>query len=496
MQSTKKVTEYIDILKKESVLEKASLVSCEDLYVKNLCYDSREVSKNTLFVCKGLSFKEEYISMAKEKGAIAFVSEIPYGVDNLILVKDVRRAMALLSALFYDSPWNDFKLVGLTGTKGKSTTLSYITNIMNGADVCGRDQFGYISTIDTYTGKRRFESHLTTPEAIELGKDLKEMSDSKLYAVGMEVSSQALKYDRTYGMTFDIGCFTNFSKDHIGSLEHPDEEDYFQSKIKFFDQCKTLVINLDTQRSAEVLDKARSAKLAPKIITYSSKDKSADYYIENIRKEDGLTKFSLTSFGEISLSMPGLFNAENAALAAIVSKLLGASNQEVITGLLNASANGRMEVFENKQRQLVVISDYAHNGASFERLFTSVKEEYAGYRIEAVFGAPGGRGLSRREDLPKVAAKYVDYCWITEDDPVHEDPKKICDELYENLIRFGGKGEIIVDREEAIKCAIKNAPPKTAVLLIAKGREQYMHRGDDFIPIKSDSQLAQELTAQ
>lgn len=496
MRNSRSITEYLDLLKKEDVLLDALNLSNKDLPIENLCFDSRKVSKNTLFVCKGASFKEEYIGAAKEKGAIFFVSEVKYNVDNLILVKDIRRAMALLSSMFFDKPWEGFKLVGLTGTKGKSTTLSYIINIMEGAKVCGTDKFGYISTIDTYTGKQKFESHLTTPEAIELGEDLREMADSNLYAAGMEVSSQALKFDRTYGLVFDIGCFTNFAKDHIGDTEHPDMEDYLNSKLKFLDQCKTLIINLDTDKIEEILPKAKNGKLTEKVITYSAKDKSADYFIENVRKEDGLTKFFLTGVGEISLSMPGLFNAENAALAAIVTKLLGATDEEIKNGLLNAKAKGRMEVFENKTRELIVISDYAHNALSFERLFTSVKAEYPGYRIEALFGAPGGKGLSRREDLPKVAAKYADFVWVTEEDPADEDPKEICSVVLSNLEKFGGKGKIVVDREEAIRTAIKNAPPKTAVLLIAKGREEYMHRGYEYVPIKSDSALAEELIGQ
>jgi len=489
------LSEYIKLLKTEGVLVSYSITS-EDLIVENLCFDSRLVTKNTLFVCKGLSFKEEYINLAKEKGAIAFVSEKKYSTDNLILVNDIRRAMALLSNMFFCNPWEEFTLVGLTGTKGKSTTLSYIVNIMEGAKICGQDKFGYISTIDTYTGKEKFESHLTTPEAIELGKDLREIADSKLFGACMEVSSQALKFDRSYGLVFDIGCFTNFGKDHIGDTEHPNMRDYLDSKLKFLDQCKTIIINLDTEMIDEILPKAQNGKLMEKIITYSAKDKTADFFISNVRKEDGEIKFNLSGIGELALTMPGLFNAENAALAAIVTKLLGATNEEIKERLLNARAKGRMEIFENKKRDLIVISDYAHNTLSFEKLFTSVKEEYKGYRIEALFGAPGGKGLSRREDLPKVAAKYADFVWVVEEDPADEDPQKISEEVYANLLKYGGTGKIEVDREKAITQAIKNAPPKTVVLLIAKGREEYMHRGSEYIPIKSDSALAEELISQ
>ena len=483
---------YTDLLRTEGLLVSENVID-QEKPVTDLSFDSRTVCPGTLFVCKGAGFRESYISMAKEKGAAAFISEKKYDVDDLILVNDIRRAMAVLSAEFYDRPWEKFRLVGLTGTKGKSTTLLYVVNIMEHAAVCGKDKFGYISTIDTYDGINRFESHLTTPEAIELGLRLSNIAESGLYAAGMEVSSQALKFDRTYGVKFDIGCFTNFGLDHIGDTEHPDIEDYLQSKLKIFDQCKTAVINLDSDRIDDILSAAKNSRSVEKIITYSSSDRLADYVFSNVRKEGGYTVFDLSGIGEIKLGMPGLFNAENAVCAAIITTLLGASPEEIKTGLIDARAAGRMEVFENKERDIVVISDYAHNALSFERLFSSVKEEYPGYRIEAVFGAAGGKGYSRREDLPRVAAAYADFVWVTEEDPGEEDPAKISEQIYANLVKYGGKGVIDLDRERTITNAIKKAPAKTVVLLIAKGRESYMHRGTEYVPIKSDSELAEEL---
>ena len=201
-------------------------------------------------------------------------------------------------------------------------------------------------------------------------------------------------------------------------------------------------------------------------------------------------------FRDVALTMPGLFNAENAAAAAAIALQLGATEAEIRDGLLNARAAGRMEFFENKERDVIAISDYAHNELSYEKLMSSAKEEYPGYRLVAVFGCPGGKGYSRRVDLPKVAAKYADFTWIVEEDPADEDPYEISVQVLKNLQDFGGKGAICVDRTKAIRDAILNAEPKTVVLIIGKGREQYQHRGSSYDPVESDSELAERFISQ
>ena len=529
MNKQYRLSEYELRLKNRNLLVSAAFA--EDLPVLKLSFDSRDVSDGTLFFCKGAGFKPEYAMAAKEKGAIAFVcDESNANVfcggnavtsddgtallqnENVFVVNDIRRAMAELSAMFNAYPWREFPLIGITGTKGKSTTLAYLKSIMNAARVCGEGKFGYISTIDTYDGREYFESHLTTPEAIELGMRLRNIADSELYAAAMEVSSQALKYHRTYGVEFDTAVFTNFGLDHIGSTEHPDIEDYLQSKLKILNQSKNAVVNLDTDRAEDVMAAAMEGTIRSggDLITFARDAGGADYTISNVRKEKGKTVFELSgdklggssvsgsakSVGTMTLqlSMPGLFNVYNAAAAAIIALRLGATPEEIREGLLTAKAAGRCEAYEDKEREIVVISDYAHNALSFEALCRSVKEEYPGYRIEAVYGASGGKGYSRRSELPRIAAQYADFSWITEDDPGMEDPAEICQEVYANLGSFGGMGKIEVDRQKAITEAVTGAPPKTAILLLAKGNDSYMIRGREYVPIKSDSELAKELT--
>ena len=441
--------------------------------ITGLSCDSRTVAPGTLFVCKGAAFRPEYLTMAIEKGAAAYAAG-----------PQIRRAMAVLANAFYEEPWRDLQLVGITGTKGKSTTLYYLKAIMEGSRACGKGRFGYLSTIDTYDGVNLFESHLTTPEAIELGERLYNMKNSGIKAACMEVSSQALKYDRTYGVRFKYGVFTNFGADHIGSTEHPSMEDYFASKLKIFSQSDTAIVGLENIKLDEVLKEAE--KHCSRVICYKA---------ENVRKEPGGILLDAlvgeVKLSDLRLTMPGLFNAENAAAAAAIALQLGATEDEIRAGLLEARAAGRMEFFENKERQVIAISDYAHNELSYEKLMSSAREEYPGYRLVAVFGCPGGKGYSRRVDLPKVAAKYADFTWIVEEDPADEDPYEISVQVLKNLESFGGKGAICVDRTKAIHDAIVCAEPRTVVLIIGKGREQYQHRGSSYDPVESDSELAE-----
>ena len=477
-----------------------------------LVSDSRKVIPGCLFFCKGKQFKKEYLDAAIAEGAAAYVSEVDYGVSiPCILVDDIRAAMADTAKEFYGDPSASLMLAGLTGTKGKSTVLYFLKSIMEYSALCGVGKFGYISSIDDYDGISTVESHLTTPEALELNSMLANMIDTGIVYAGMEVSSQALKYDRSRGLQFRVGCFTNFSEDHIGPGEHDDIDDYFRSKLRLIDQCERFVVNLATARCGEVLSACEAAKkrgTLKKLITvdvsYPPSDDGdselkararalSDEYIraEYMGKKNGLTTFSYPGIGELSVAIPGLFNVENAAMAAAVAKQLGAEDAAVRKGLLSAKVAGRMEVYRNEEREVTVIVDFAHNEFAFDNIFSSVRKEYPGSRITAVFGCPGNKAPERRIGMPRSAAKYADYSYITEDDPFMEDVSDICREVYENLLSFKGEGEIVEDREEAIKKAIEGAGRKSVVLLLAKGRDTFMHR-KDFENYASDPVLAKK----
>ena len=435
---------------------------------QKLSYDSREVVPGTLFFCKGKAFKKEYLDSAIQNGAAAYVSEIDYKASiPCIKVDDIRIAMADMANEFYDYAWKSYPTIGLTGSKGKSTTLYFIKSIFEAA---GKN-LAFLSTIDTYDGIESFESHLTTPEALELHHHFANARDAKVDAFAMEVSSQGLKYERTRGVIFSIGAFLNFGSDHIGEGEHSDIEDYFNSKLKLMSQCKVAVINKESDRFEQIYSAAKASPICEKIICYSAKEDEMNY----------------------QLSIPGSFNIENALAAIAIAKELGISEDAIKEGLAKASVPGRMEVFENKEKKIVCIVDYAHSTLSFDKLFSSVKEMYPSYRIEAIFGCPGGKGLQRRIDLPLAVSKYADFVWVTEEDPGLEDPKEICKIVKENLDKLGTPNQVIVDRDEAIKIAITSAKPNTVIVLTGKGREEYMHRGNDYVAFTPETTQVERL---
>ena len=432
-----------------------------------LTYDSRNVRPGALFFCKGQQFKKEYLQSAINQGAKAYVSETDYDAAiPCIKVDDIRIAMADMAGVFYDNAWRSYPTIGITGSKGKSSTLYFIKSIFEAAG----KKLAFLSTIDTYDGIESFESHLTTPEALELHHHFANARDAKVDAFAMEVSSQGLKYDRTRGVIYSYGLFLNFGSDHIGEGEHSDIEDYFSSKLKLMSQCKVAIINRESDRFERILAAAKASSLCERIITFSAKEDEMNY----------------------RLSIPGSFNKENALAAIIVCRELGIDEAAIKEGLAKASVPGRMEIFENKEKDVTCIVDYAHSTLSFEKLFSALREMYPGKRIEAFFGCPGGKGLQRRIDLPAAASKYVDFAWVTEEDPGLEDAIAICEELRKKYDELGTPCRVIVNRDEAIREAIKTAAPGTVIALTGKGREEYMHRGNDYVPFIPETKQVEE----
>lgn len=466
---------YAELLEEAGLLKKSKILDTA-VAVENITYNSKEVSPLTLFVCKGATFSVKYLNEAIFSGACCYLSEKEYETDTSvshILVTDVRKAMALISDLFYDKAYEKLKLIGITGTKGKSTTSYYIKYIIDEfLQENGKKPTAIISTIETYDGKIAEESHLTTPEAIMLHRHFDNAVKSEIEYFTMEVSSQALKYDRVLGVSYDVGVFLNISEDHISPIEHSDFEDYLSSKLRLFSQSKNAVINLDCDFSKRIRSSASASK---NVITFSKTHPNADYYCYEFKKADNHTVFRVKSHDfdeEFILTMPGLFNIENALAAIAVCRLYNIPVEFIKRGLFKARSSGRMEIYSSKDNSVIAIVDYAHNKLSFEALFRSVSEEYKGREIITVFGCPGNKAYNRRVELGELAGKYSDKVYLTADDPAYELVHDINLEV-SHSVKNGGDCDCILidDRGEAIKSAIMNAGSNSIILVVGKGSE-------------------------
>lgn len=461
------------------------------LPIRYVTYDSRDLGEDTLFVCKGAAFRPVYLEDVVRRGIQGFISEADFSAvapnTPYIQVSDIRKAMPLIGSLFYGDAWRELNTVGITGTKGKSTTAYYVKYILDSWLTARRQpQSAIISSIDTYDGVIFEESHLTTPEVLDLHKHFRNAVDSGISYLEMEVSSQGLKYDRVSGITFDVGVFLNISEDHISPLEHPTMEDYFASKLKLFSHARRAVINLDSDRAGDI---AAAAAQAERCLTFSQKAPGADIYASNVRKEGQEIRFTVRTASfeeEFALTMPGLFNVENALAAIGAAMALGVPVEHMKKGLYAARSSGRMEVYTSADQKVIGIVDYAHNRLSFEKLFASTKKEYPGYQIISIFGCPGLKALLRREALGTIAGENSAKVYIVAEDPGLEPFMDISLDIAQYVERTGCPYEIIEERGDAIRKAILTAEAPTVLLITGKGNETRQKYGAQYLPCLSD----------
>ena len=433
--------------------------------------------ENGLFVAiKGFDVDgNDYIKSAIENGAVAVMTtpdvdkkllrEIADKV-TIIVVPDTRLGLALASCNFYGNPSKKFKLVGITGTKGKTTTSFMTKAILEKQGY----KVGLIGTIATYIGDKKLEdSDRTTPESNKLQKIFYKMAKEECDVVVMEVSSQSLKLNRVAGCDFDIGVFTNFSEDHISPKEHPDMQDYFNSKLKLLKMCKVGFTNADDLMVAKV------PKLLPEcnITTYG-----IDNYCNLLAKDITITnsyvdfKVKLETRNErVKVCIPGRFSVYNALAAISIAKELKCSAENIKDALLEVRVPGRSELVNNK-RELTIMIDYAHSPESLENILSAVKS-YTRGRVISVFGCGGDRDSGKRPIMGEISGRIADYTIITSDNPRTEDPQKIVDQIEEGIKKTKANYEVIVDRTQAIETAIKMANKKDIIVLAGKGHEPY-----------------------
>lgn len=457
--------------------------------ISSVTDDSRKAKEGCLFICKGAGFKKKYLEDAVKMGAAAYISEVDYDIPSVtaIIVKDILVAMAAASAVFYRFPSRDIVTVGITGTKGKTTTGEMIRTVLSVSNKCA-----VIGTNGVDTTVKLHDNNLTTPESLRINAYLREAADGGADFAVVETSAQAFKMHRTDFLDFKIGVFTNFGLDHIGPKEHPDIDDYFKCKMMLFSQCKSAVIYGDGEEFFKILPYVEHIPH----FTYGFSEKN-DFYAKDI-KSDG-KHLSFTAAGkylnaEFKLSMLGEFNVLNALAAIAVGYLLGVSTEDMQRALLRIFVSGRMEIFENAGRTVIV--DYAHNRLSYETLLKTVREEFPERRVVSVFGCPGTKALNRRKDMGEVAARCSDFTVITAEDPDTEPIEVTMAEIASYLDKENAPYVKIADRGEAVEYAIKNAKEGDVVLILGKGNEKTMMYNGVICPHEGDSDIAARLVPE
>ena len=492
----------VELLRGEGLLSRVERLDAADATsVSGVDCDSRVAAPGHIFVCKGAAFKPAYLASAVDKGAVAYLCDetlapvLAAACPNVpaLVAIDLRRAMAVASAVAWGRPDQHIGVLGITGTKGKSTVAYMLRHILDG-DESGSG-CGIMGSIDTYDGIEGFESVNTTPEAPDLWRHLANTRAASLPYMVMEVSSQALKYDRVVNLDIDVACFLNIGRDHISPVEHPSFEDYFESKLRIFDQARVAVVSLDMDHASEVL--ARAAR-CERVVTFSVADdaaqRGADVWASDIRSEGGSIAFTVHSARgerEMRVSMPGLFNVDNALAAIAMCEAIGVADERIVAGLAHVRVPGRMELLQTADPRVCALVDYAHNKLSYQRFFSSVSKEFAGRKVIALFGAPGDKAQERRRELPEEASRWADLIIYTEEDPAHERVEDICAELAANTPE-GQAYEVICDRPAAIARAAEvafAAPEGAVVCLLAKGDETRQHEGDRFVPCETDGSI-------
>ena len=469
-----KYNKIINILKENNLLKDYTDI---DLNIKNISYESNDIKENTLFVCKGFTFKEEYLNDAIKRKTICYMSEIDYNKNiPKIIVTDVRKALAIVSLNFYK---DDLFKIGITGTKGKTTTNFYIHNILK---YHLRYKPGILATHYFYDGKSEGENHNTTPESLDLHRLLNTMAKNNLKYVTMEVSSQATKLNRVFGMHYDIGCFLNIGEDHISPLEHPSFEDYLNCKIEFLTMCDKVIIYKQTDYYEEIIEKVKDKEK----ITYGITS-DCDYYIKDITPYDDKITFNVVHNNEEEkyyITMEGTFNCLNATCAIAIAKLIGISYENIQKGLSKTHVEGRMEKIEDKLGPVII--DFAHNGISAETLYKTIKETYKNKRIISVFGCPERGGNIRKKDMGKYAGLYADYIYLTADDPGKTSVRKICNDIAKYIKPYNKPYKIIKDRKIAIEKALKERKENDVLVILGKGNEDTQLTKNGYEPYEQD----------
>lgn len=443
-----------------------------DVDVKDVANDSRKVSEGSLFFCIKGAVRDghEYAGEVVEKGARVLVvqDEVKVSTDvTVIKVEDSRYAMALISAAYFDYPAEKMKVIGITGTKGKTTTTYMVKSILESAG----HKVGLIGTIEAVIGEERIPAANTTPESLTIQEYFQRMVEAGCDCAVMEVSSQGLMLHRTAGIPFEIGIFTNIEPDHIGPAEHESFEDYMRCKGLLFRQCKLGIVNADDAHLEQVL-KGHTCRIETFGFSQGADLRATDTKLVSRPGYLGIDyKVSGLMDLDVEIDIPGKFSVYNSLTAIAICRHFGVAKENIIEALAKARVKGRIEMIKVSDEFTLMI-DYAHNAMSLESLLTTLKE-YKPKRLVCVFGCGGNRAKSRRYEMGEVSGRLADLTIVTSDNPRFEEPMDIIRDIEIGLRKTDGEYIEIPDRKEAIAYAIHHGRAGDVIVLAGKGHEDY-----------------------
>ncbi len=478
-----------------------------DMVFTDISYDSRDVGSQTLLFCKG-RFEASYLTDANSSGLPCYVAQEDFSGSTGaagIIVNDVKKSMALLSAAFFGYPSRRLTVIGITGTKGKTTTAYFTHSILN---AYSQGKAALLSSVDNCTDGHTFaESDLTTPESLDLFRLMCEAADNGMEYLVMEVSSQAYKVDRVYGLHFDAGAFLNISPDHISPIEHPTFEDYFYCKRQITANSSHIVINADLDHAGLVEEDALRCstqlsrfRLCRPPVSANSKDV---YVYPSSDGQSFLINAGATPLGTFTLSIAGDFNYANAAAAVAIVQAAGmdlssSPVQNALHAMEKVTIAGRMETFTSPDGTVGIV-DYAHNGVSTAALLDYVDKTYGllSPRIILITGSAGNKAYDRRREIVEAAQDRISRFIFTTEDTDTEKVQDICEEMEHYITNTDVEHSIIIDREEALRAAVSDAHKAsgqtTVILAIGKGNERWIKQFNKHVPYEGDDAVMKGL---